>query len=217
MIGWLLFWPSTLSLQMKFLSDSLATEGNGDPVFGQPLIRKLFHLVTQDSCAVTGVTALDILIAQAKTNTDNFLSLVKGQSILYFFELKASPALGQNVYTDLWAEKWAGLFLLCHCRQGPCHERLEHWRKVMESYRLPALQVAYKNSISFHTLRGIIRKVTHLFAVSYWERRQVYGLSRRSHNGFVGISGRWEIVPNWNSADPWDSGQALCQAIECGK
>ena len=137
------FLPSTLSLQIKFLSDSLATEGNSDPVFGQPLIRKLFHLVTQDSCAVTGVTALDILIGQAKTNSDNFLSLVKGQSILDSFELMASPVLGQNVYTDLWAEKWADLYLLCHCRQGPCHERLEHWRKVMEKYRLPALQVLF--------------------------------------------------------------------------
>ena len=150
---------------MKFLSDSLATEGNTDPVFGQPLIRKLFHLVTQDSCAVTGVTALEILIAQAKTNSDNVLSLMTGQSISESIELKVSPALGQNVYTDLWAEKWAGLYLLCHCRQGTCHERLEHWRKVMESYRLPALQVAYKNSISFHALRGIIHKVTHLFAI----------------------------------------------------
>ena len=153
---------------MKFLSDSLATEGNADPFFGQPLIRKLFHLVTHDSCAVTGVTALEILIAQAKTNSDNVLSLMTGQSISESIELKVSPALGQNVYTDLWAEKWAGLYLLCHCRQGTCHERLEHWRKVMESYRLPALQVAYKKQ---HFIscpeRGVIHKVTHLFAVSY--------------------------------------------------
>ena len=132
---------------MKFLSDSLAGEGNTDHVFGQPLIRRLFHLVTQDCCAVTGVTALDILIAQVKTNNDNLVSVMKGQSI----ELKMSPAIGLNVYTDLWEEKLASLYLLCHCRQGTCDERLKHWRKVMENNRLPALQVGSKQKkTAFH-------------------------------------------------------------------